>query len=165
MPSLTDLQKSIERYILEAYAALVRADAIMAAVFNPIRIVDSPTREAFLSYPVRTLSIQPYQVRLEDFPSSRQTTHIGIMTSAFMSSENQEKDSVLLSLDLGNHLRKLAWTQGGAFVHPTLVGISLTFATVIFSQLTPIVPKEGVRILSYRTIYETDIDPVTGLLV
>lgn len=163
MPTLTDLQKSPERYILEAYAVAVRADSILAAVFRTIRVLDSPTREAFLSYAIKTLSIQPYQVRLVDFPSSREATHVGIMTSAYLPTEDPDKDSPLVSLDLGNHLRKLAWTNGGALPHPTTPGVALSFATVVFSPLTPLVPKEGVRILSYRTIYETDLDPRSGL--
>lgn len=161
--ALSGLSKGPERYIVEAYAALVLADAVLAAAFSPIRIVDSPTREAFLSYPVYQMSIQPYQVALTDFPSNREKSLTGIVASCYLPDENPGSDSPLLSLDLGNHFRKIAFTRGGALPHPVTAGVWLTFATVTFSMLTPLIPREGVRILSYRTIYETDIVPTTGL--
>lgn len=162
MPPLTlaDLDKSPERYILEAVATKLRGNTLLADCFKPIRVLENPTREAFLNFGVGTLSIQPYQVTPTDKPSQRSTVHFGVMISAFLASEQREEDSDLVGLDLGSHLRVLLW--GLAVTHPSYPS-PISFATTEFRPLTPLIVNEtATRILSYQAIFETDVDPVQG---
>lgn len=159
MKSLEDLQRSPERLIVEAAAAILRGDEIMAAVFKPIRILDTPSKEAFLSYGADEIAIQPVSVKAEDHPSGRTTTFLGVLVSAYLAPEPREEESELASLDLGNHLRKLFWGTD-----LKVAGDALTFATTAIKMMPTFAGTNGsTRILSYLLTFETDVDPKTGL--
>ncbi len=159
MKSLEDLQKSPERMIVEAAAAILHGDEILADVFKPIRILDTPSREAFLSYGVNSMVIQPISLKAEDHPSGRTTSFLGVLISAYLAPEPREEESELQSLDLGNHLRKLFW---GTDLQSA--GDALTYATTAIKLMPPLSGVNGsTRILSYLLTFETDVDPKTGL--
>lgn len=164
LPTLADLARSPEAKIVSAYAAVVRADPLVSSVFRPIWVIENADRAGLLTWGERTLIVQPWQLRKEDFPSSREKLLVGIGVSAFLASEQTAENSALVGLDLGNHLRKIAFLNQ-ALPNPSNPSVAMTFATVDFSTLTPLVTPAGVRILTYRTVYETDIDPKTGEFV
>lgn len=148
---------SPEKQITTQVLALLRADVNLTGLFSPIRLLENPTRDAFLSYGVNTLTIQPFNVKAVDHPSGRSTSLLGLMISAFVPNEQGEEDSTLFGLDLGSYLRSLLW---GYAVNPPSPGVNLTFATTEFRQLTPLIGEHGAtKILSYQAIFETDIDP------
>jgi hypothetical protein len=158
--SLADLATSPEALILAGVVAKLRADTLLSDVFHPIRIIETPTRQAFQNYGVYSFAIQPFNVRPVDRPSRRSTSFLGIMLSAFLPIEETAEDSRLLSLNIGNHLRKILW--GLAVKDPSSSAI-FSFATTEFKQLTPLIGSDGgTRILSYQAIFETDVDPVDG---
>lgn len=161
--TFADLPKSPERLIMEAYAAVVRADPLVSDIFRPITVVEDPGRDAAKVWGARALVIQPWQLGKEDWPSSRETLRIGIATSAFLPmEESSEPNSKFVGLDLGNHFRKLTYANQ-TLINPTPSPVRMTFATVDFRTLVAlIVEGKGIRILTYRAVYETDIDPRTG---
>lgn len=159
--TLADLAKSAERKIVEAYAAIVKADTLIADVFKPIILIETANPKDVNDLMSYSIAIGPAQIDKTDFPSSREKILVPILVAAFLPSEQTSEDSAFVGLDLGNHLRKLAWnnqTLANAAPPPTW----MTFATVDFTQLTPLLTTEGVKILRYRTVYETDIEPKTG---
>jgi len=158
--TLADLPKSPERKILDAVALKLRADDLLADVFKPIRVLENPARESFLSFGVGTMSVQPYQVKPADKPSQRSTVFFGVMISAFLAKEQTEEDSDLVGLDLGSYLRSLLW---GLAVEDSAYPSPITFATTEFRALTPLIVADmATRILSYQAIFETDVDPAEG---
>lgn len=159
--TLADLDTSPEAKIVAAYAAVVRADPLLADVFRPILVVETAGREGLGAYGVRTLMLHPVQVRKEDFPMGREKLLVAIAASAFLAAEETEENSDLVGLNLGNHFRMLAFANQ-QLPDPDDAGMNMTLATVDFSVLTPLLTTKGVRILTYRTVYETDIEPVTG---
>jgi len=156
--TLADLDISPERKIIERVVAILRAEAQLADVFNPIRALENASREAFLSYGVFTMTVQAFAVKAEDHPSKRSTSKLSVLVSVFLPNEQGEEDSAFVGLDLGSFLRSKLWglavTSGGA---------TYTFATTEFAHLTPLIGRNGAtRILSYRANFETDIDPIEG---
>jgi hypothetical protein len=156
--ALAGLPVSPEHEMLVAFAALVRADSLLKSAFNPIVLVESPTREAMGSFGAFTAVIQPYQVRPVERPSSREESHLGIMMSFYVPSEPTEEDSLLWGLDLGSYVRALATT--GAPLKKAGVGITVGVPDVL--QLTPLMTTDGVRILTFRLIYLAIVDPAAG---
>jgi len=158
-PGFDGMDVSIEERILAAFVVLLKADEDIAAEFAPILTLETPTRQAFERIAAGSMAVQPYQVKAADKPSGRSTIRVGLLVSAYLEAEQTEEDSNLLGLRLGNHIRKLA------FSNPRLSDTEpLTMSAVEVVQLTTLAPSEGVRILSYRIFYETDIDPATGEL-
>lgn len=163
--TLADLDSPVEEQIVRAYAALVRADPILGAVFS-IRVLEPPSWGALKNVAAYTMAIMPYQVKATEFPGHEEETLLGILTIAILAPEDSESpaDSRLDGLRIGNALRKIAFINGGALTNSDPPPAHLTDATVDFSQLTALVPVEGVRVLQYRTVYTTKIDPTDGSL-
>jgi len=161
MPTLTlaDLPKSAERKILEKVLAALKAEEQLSDVFRPIRLLENPTRAAFINYGAYTLAVQSFAVKLVDNPSKRATIEFGVMVSAYLPNEQTEQDSKLVGLDLGSYLRSILW--GLAVLGDS--GEEISFATTDFRALTPLIGANGnTRILSYLATFQTDIDPTTG---
>lgn len=159
--TLADLDESPEAKILAAYAEVVRADPLLADCFKPILVVETTGRDGLLAYGVGTLMLHPVAVRKEDFPMGRETVLVSIAATAFLKAEETEENSDLVGLNLGNHFRKLGFLNQ-QLDDPDNAGFHMTLATIDFSVLTPLLTTTGVRILTYRTVYETDITPSTG---
>lgn len=160
-PTLADLAKAPERKVFEAAAAALKADSIIGAVFHPIRQLETPKYEAFLSYGVYEMVVQPGVAKLDDKPMRRETVRLPVWISAYLPWEPREEDSRLVGLDLGNRIRTLFW--GKTFMDPGNPGIGMNVATTSFRFLELLAPKDGAtRILTWEVMFEIDINPTTG---
>jgi len=158
--TLADLPESPEAKILRSVLGTLRGDSQLTDVFSPIRKLENPTREAFLTFADFSMSVQPYQVKPDDHPSKRSTVHFGVLISAYLPREQGEEESDLVWLNLGSYLRSVLW---GLAVEDPDFPSPITFATSEFRYLTPLIVQDrGTRILSYQAIFETDLDPLEG---
>ena len=159
MPEPLDgISQSPEAQITQAFFAVLKADSLLASAFKPILLIESPTREAFDELTVYTMAVVPFRLRIVDHPNDRQTIYMEVIVSAYLPKEPTEQDSVLRGLDLGNHIRKIAYSNAD------LAGIA--FDAVDFAYLVSLQPKDtGVRILSFLTTFQSDIAPTTGLFL
>jgi len=110
-PGFDGMDVSIEERILAAFVVLLKADEDIAAEFAPILTLETPTRQAFERIAAGSMAVQPYQVKAADKPSGRSTIRVGLLVSAYLEAEQTEEDSNLLGLRLGNHIRKLAFSN------------------------------------------------------
>lgn len=164
MPPITPgtLAKSPERKVFEAYVEHLRDDETIAALFDPILAVETPTLKAFLSYGTGSMAVQPVPPKPDDHPSSRSTSRLAVHISAYLPPEQREENSECVGLDLGGYLRKITW--GLTLADPdNLDGVMMNFATTSFRQLPSIMPADGAtRILTYEVVFELDVDPTTN---
>ena len=149
-----------EARITRAFFAMLEADALFAASFDPIVLVENPSQEAFVNYAQGSAAVQPGKVKGVDKPSRRQVSLISILVSLYVKREESEEDSDLVGLYWMSYIRCLAW--GLAIPNPLDPSAYLNFATTSVEQLTPVLTKEGTRVLSYQVTFETDLDPSTG---
>lgn len=157
---LAGLSQSPEAQIARAFFAILKTDTLLAAAFKPILLIESPTREAFNELTIYTMAVVPFRVKLKDHPSGRSTLYLDLLVSAYLAKEGTEADSLLRGLDLGNHIRKIAFSN--AELTDTSSNV-ITFAAVDFAHLPTLEPKDtGVRILSFQVTFQTDIAPATG---
>lgn len=161
VPLLTGMAKSPERKVFEAAVAFIRADLILAAGFNPILQLETPTWKAFLNYGNNSMAVQPYQVKSVDFPSHRQTIRMTVHVTAYLAVEPEDENSALSGLDLLNHLRRLFY--GKTFLDPDDSTQEMNVATTTVDQSPAMMPVDGgTRLLNYEITFEFDIDPTTG---
>jgi hypothetical protein len=149
-----------EARITRAFFAMLEADALFTASFDPVVLVENPSQEAFVNYAQGSAAVQPGKVKGVDKPSRRQVSFTSILVSLYVKREESEEDSDLVGLYWLSYIRCLAW--GLAIPNPLDPTAYLNFATTTVEQLTPVITKEGTRVLSYQVIFETDLDPTTG---
>lgn len=152
---LDALSESPEAKITRAFFAVLVADTTLSAIFTPILLIESPTREAFDALTPMTLALIPLRIRAKDMASDRQTIILDLVISAYLPREATEENSKLRLLDLGNHIRKLTYTNLG------LGG--LTFQTADFVYLPALEPKNtAIRIVSFQITFQADIVTTTS---
>lgn len=155
---LDGLSQSPEALIAQTFFNILKADSLLASAFKPILLIESPTREAFNELTVYTMAVVPWRVRIQDHPVDRQTIFLDLFVSGYLPKEGTEQDSKLRGLDLGNHIRKLAYSNAD------LGGVA--FDAVDFAYLVGLEPKNtGIRILSFQVTFQQDIVPTTGAIL
>jgi hypothetical protein len=167
MPEPLDgLSQSPEALIAKTFFGILKADSLLVSVFKPILLIESPTREAFDELTIYTMAVVPWRVRLTDHPGGRQTSFLDLIVSGYLPKEGTEQDSRLRGLDLGSHVRKLAYSNMGlvdTIADPDRV---ITFAVIDFAYLVSLEPRDtGIRILSFQITFQTDIAPETGAFI
>lgn len=157
---LDALARSPEALIVSKWYDVQVTDALLKSAFNPILLIESATAEAFKAFAINSLAVMPGQPRFVDHPSDRQTIFLPIVSSLYLPTESTEEMSRLRGLDLGNHIRKLAYTNTELVDGST----KITFGAVDFAILPTLTPKvdSPIRILRYGVTFSTDIVPTTG---
>jgi hypothetical protein len=161
---LEGIAESPDALIVKSFIAILRADSFLTTNFDPILLVEAPTVEAFKEIAAYSLAVVPGRVTLVDHASERSTIRIEIITAFYLPIEPSNEDSLLRGLDLFNHVRKLSW-ENAELPKVSNPAIKITFGTVDVERLTPLETKEGVRVLAFKTVYQTDINPVTGVFM
>jgi hypothetical protein len=158
---LDALAESPEALIVQKWFDVQKADSILSSSFNPIMLIESATAEAFKGFAINSMAVMPGQLRFVDHPSDRQTIYIPIVSSLYLPTEPTNEMSLLRGLDLGNHIRKLAYSN--TELTDTTAG-TITFGAVDFAVLPTLTPKvdSPIRILRYGVTFSTDIVPTTG---
>lgn len=155
---LAGLSQSPEAQIATGFLAVLRGDTLLASAFRPILLIESPTREAFNNLTVYTMALVPFRVKMRDHPSGRSTILVDLVVSAYLPKEPTDEESQLRGLDLGSHIRKLAYSNAD------LSGVA--FDAVDFAILPALEPKDtNVRILSFQITFSADIAPASGQFV
>ncbi len=164
MPTLADVPESVESRITRLFLGKIREDAYFSAVFDPIRLVENPTREALASYSNYSMVVQTFTVKPSDNPSKRQTFEQSIVLSFYLPEEQTSEDSDLYWLRLYNKVR--IFSYGLQVLVDPATSEQMNFATTRVEPLQPLQPLgTATVILSYAVIFETDIDPTTGNLI
>jgi hypothetical protein len=158
---LDALAQSAEALIIQKWYDVQAADVTLSTAFNPIMLIESATAEAFKAFAINSMAVMPGQLRFVDHPADRQTIYIPIVSSLYLPTESTEEMSKLRGLDLGNHIRKLAYSN--TELNDVTAG-TITFGAVDFAVLPTLTPEKGspIRILRYGVTFSTDIVPTTG---
>ncbi len=159
---LADLPESVESRITRLFLAAVRADTFFSDVFKPITLVENPTLAALYAYSVYSMVVQPFTVKPSDDPSKRQTSVLTVVLSFYLPQEQKAEDSDLFWLRLYDKVRRVSY--GIVLTDPDLG--QMNFSDTRVEPLVPLQPPNSATvILSYRVVFETDINPTTGELI
>jgi hypothetical protein len=157
---LDALATSPEALIVSKWYDVQANDSVLKSAFYPIMLIESATAEAFKAFAINSMAVMPGQLRFVDHPSDRQTVYIPIVSSLYLATEPTGEMSKLRGLDLGNHIRKLAYSNTELVSGTT----TITFGAVDFAVLPTLTPEKNspIRILRYGVTFSTDIIPTTG---
>lgn len=157
---LDALAQSPEALIVTKWFDVQAADTLLKSAFNPIMLIESATVEAFKAFAINSMAVMPGQMRQVDHTGGHSTIFLPIVSSLYLPTEPTEEMSLMRGLDLGNHIRKLAYSN------TTLVDGStkITFDAVDFAVLPTLTPKPDspIRILRYGVTFSTEIVTETG---
>jgi hypothetical protein len=157
-PGLTTLPKSPERYVLEAAVAIFKADSLASSFPSSIRVLETPSWDSMLSFATGSVVFQPATVKMDDFPSRRQISHLTLWISFYLPREPTEEDSNLYGLDLLGYLRAMFW--GASYIDPNDPGIQMNTATTgIRVEIAHEKNDQSARILTYAVTFDLDVDP------
>lgn len=132
--------------------------------FRPWLLVEAQTRDAIENMDTWTAVVEPELPDPRDKPSKRSTVFVLVLTTFYLPPENRGDGPCPLSAtNLWNEVRKLAYSL--VLFHPAAPSVSINFATTEVRPLPLLVRPDGVRLVSIRTKFETDIDPTTGLFL
>ncbi len=165
MPTVEGLPESPESIIVDTFYDLIAQDSWLNTTFDPIVLIEGADKNAFKGFYAGALTVVPLAVRTKDNASDRQTVSVDIIIGAYRTAEPADERSELFGLRLGNHLRKLVYSNNGLIDATVDPPQTVTFATAGFSFLAVVEPKEdsGTRIFFYKVTFETDLFPQTGL--
>lgn len=168
---LHDLPEAPETSLIKAFFAYMKADAVIGenAVytdtvndwlqgFRPWRLIEVSTRDSLLEWAAWTAVMEPEEHNEDDKPSGWSKIRVPILLNFYMPQENRNEDTKLQAIDLLGYIRSKVFAV--TFPRTDIPTVTMNLATTDLKYLGVLNRAvDGVRIITYRVVFQLDVDP------